>query len=401
MRGIRKFLKGLGIFLGCSVLILGSLFAYWFLRPNSAQVNAGLGVEAWDVVAEGRHNSNTHLIEWNGEFWLVHANSPYHFASTDCRLIVWRSADAKQWEKVTEFNVPGEDIRDPKMAVIGGRLFLYVLKDVEFTAEPYTTAYTSTADGETWDDLKQVEGQDGWLFWIPRTRDGMTWYAAAYWHEHGKAALMRTTDGVNWTLVSLIHPGIPGSNDRCDETDFEFLPDGRMIATSRIEVSDSYLGDARAHTEINVSSPPYGQWTVLGDDYSTRLDGPALFDCNGLTFAVGRRNPEKPGFFTNFGSILAKKRTALYVVTEKGLVYLSDLPSAGDTSYEGVILKDGYAWISYYTSDANRDYPWILGMVSASDIRMAKVPLDKLEALAKEKLAEYDGQGLYNLKPVE
>jgi hypothetical protein len=66
-------------------------------------------------------------------------------------------------------------------------------------------------------------------------------------------------------------------------------------------------------------------------------------------------------------------------------VRLSDLPSAGDTSYAGVVLRGGALWVSYYTSDVNRDFPWALGMVRASDIRMARVDLASLAKLAAEK----------------
>jgi hypothetical protein len=40
---------------------------------------------------------------------------------------------------------------------------------------------------------------------------------------------------------------------------------------------------------------------------------------------------------------------------------------------------------SYYTSDITRDWPWIMGMVGPTEIRMAKVNLPSLEALAKTK----------------
>jgi hypothetical protein len=81
----------------------------------------------------------------------------------------------------------------------------------------------------------------------------------------------------------------------------------------------------------------------------------------------------------------SRKRTALYEVTPERLSYLSDLPSAGDTTYAGVVLRGGFAFIDYYTSAIDRDYPWFLGMFMPTDIRMARVSLDSLLALADEK----------------
>jgi hypothetical protein len=87
------------------------------------------------------------------------------------------------------------------------------------------------------------------------------------------------------------------------------------------------------------------------------------------------------------GGALTRKRTALYEVTVESLSHLSDLPSAGDTSYAGVVLRDGFAYIDYYTSAIERDYPWLLGMFLPTDIRMARISLDALVALADQKRA--------------
>jgi hypothetical protein len=50
-----------------------------------------------------------------------------------------------------------------------------------------------------------------------------------------------------------------------------------------------------------------------------------------------------------------------------------------------VVIRDDDLYISYYSSDITRDYAWLLGAVMASDILMAKIPLEKLELLAEAK----------------
>ncbi len=393
MKYILKILKYAAITVLILILILGLTIFYMWARPNHSEVNQEIVADTWVAVTDGMHNSNTHMISWNDEFWLVHANSPYHFATPKCKLMVWRSRDARNWTKVTEFRVPGEDIRDPKFAVIRGRLMLYVLKSVRFEAEPYMTAYTYTDDGKTWVKLIDITEHNGWLYWNPKSADGKTWYVPVYWYEHGKSALLKSSDGMKWEMVSIIHNGRDdktGANDRNDETDIAFMPDGRMIATMRMEGSDSLFGDPKACTNIEVSSPPYTKWSEPVSDFTTRLDGPALFSYNGRIYAAGRFNPYKPGPVNYFGSIFAKKRTSLFLVTEKGLIRLTDFPSAGDTSYNGVVIRDGFAYISYYTSSIKRDWPWLMGMVSASDIRIAKVSLAGLE---KAALKSVSGKG--------
>lgn len=375
----RRLLRGLGLTLALLLLAALSLVGFWFLRPNRAEVDPALGAEVWPVVSDGLHNSNTHLIHWREHFYLVHARSRFHMGNDASRLVVLRSADARAWEEIAVLDMPQADIRDPKFAVINDRLLLYALPNNSFEPEPYGTVVSISSDGEQWTPFTDV-AEPGWLLWEPKTRDGATWYATAYWHEHGRSALFKTTDGLNWEHVADIHTG-----DRNDETANEFLPDGRMLVTARLEGDDRawHQGSKNAATLLAVAEPPYTQWTTTRS-LTTRLDGPALFRYNGRVYAVGRYDPEGRDKWYGMSSLLGRKRTALYEVTPDALIYLSDLPSAGDTSYAGVVLRDGYAYISYYSSDTTHDYAWLLGAVMPSDILMARVPLEKLEAMAQQ-----------------
>ncbi len=372
----KNTLKGGAIALECVGLIAGGFLLYWFVRPNRASVNPGLEMETWDIVADGTHNANTDLIYWNNSFYLVHQTSPYHFGTKRSRLIIRQSSDAHNWETVAEFRVPEAELRDPKFAAVGNRLFLYALKNVRWTAEPHTTLYTFSEDGSTWRPFVDI-APEGWLFWRPKTCDSVTWYVPAYWHEHGESILLQSNDGINWSTVSRIYEG-----ERNDETAIEFLPDRRIVATSRLEGSGSIFGDAQASTLIAVASPPYSDWSYTKSQI-TRLDGPCLLPYGGKIFAIGRYQADRTPTVSEQGSIFSKKRTSLFLVKEDSLTYLSDLPSAGDTSYAGAVILGDALYVCYYTSPIGRDYPWILGMLTATNIRMAKMPLSSLAALAE------------------
>jgi hypothetical protein len=358
-------------------LIAAGLGYLWF-RPNRAEIDARLDLEHWDVVADGLHNSNTDMILWRGDFLLVHDARPYHFGSPDARLVVRRSRDGRHWEELARLAVPGKDIRDPKLAVIGGKLLLYALPNSGKMATPEGTVVATSDDAVQWTPFEPVEPA-GWLFWRPKSNDGgTTWYVPAYWHAHGKSILLRSTDGRAWQQVSVIHEG-----DGNDETDIEFLPDGRLLATARLEITpDTILGNYDGQTAIAVAAPPFTEWTTQRSRV-TRLDGPNLFALDGTIYAIARYQPDPNGFLTRMGGILSRKRTALYRVEPDRLVRLSDLPSSSDTSYAGVAVRDGALWIDYYTSRIDRDWPWLIGMLLRSDIRMARIPLDALTALSK------------------
>lgn len=376
---MRRALMALGAVFAGLLLFVGLVAVIWSFRPNRSQVEPALAAQVWPVVRDGFHNSNTHLICWNGYFYLVYARSRFHMGDENTRLVLMRSADGRDWEEVAVLaGLPGEDIRDPKLAVIDDRLLLYALPNTGFEPEPYGTVVATSEDGRDWSAFEPIDPQ-GWLLWEPKSLDGETWYATAYWHEHGQSALFKSSDGLHWTHVSDIHEG-----DRNDETANEFLPDSRMLVTARLEGDDRawHQGSKNAATLLAVAEPPYIEWTKTRSQ-TARLDGPALFATNGRVYAVGRFDPEGIGKWYGGSSLLGRKRTAIYEVTPEALIHLSDLPSAGDTSYAGAVIHDGDLYVSYYTSDIRRDYAWALGLIRPSDIMMARVPLENLEALAK------------------
>ncbi len=130
-----------------------------------------------------------------------------------------------------------------------------------------------------------------------------------------------------------------------------------------------------------MSRPPYESWTHQKSAI-TRLDGPCLFPYNGRVYAIGRYQATRAPGVVEQGGLYSRKRTSIFLVAENGLRYLTDLPSAGDTSYAGVVIRGDELYASYYTSPPERDFTWIMGMFRPSNIRMARIDLPALERLA-------------------
>ena len=82
----------------------------------------------------------------------------------------------------------------------------------------------------------------------------------------------------------------------------------------------------------------------------------------------------------------SRKRTSLFLVEEKALRYLTDLPSAGDTSYAGIVIQGDDLYASYYTSPPAHDVTWVIGMFRPSNIMMSRIDLPALERLALSKV---------------
>jgi hypothetical protein len=350
-----------------------------YFSRNHSRVNPKLSLETWPVTHDRLHNSNVDLVWYQNAFYLAHAASPFHFGCEDCVLLVKRSLDGHNWEQVAVLGRGQDDIRDPKFAVIAGKLFLYVFLNRSTQPLPYTTRVSWTVDGENWSDLASV-GHEGWLFWRPKTRDGRTWYVPAYWHRFHHNALFTTPDGLNFTQIATI-----STRRFINEPEIEFLSDGSLLATGRGDyLKESFrqiIGLPESSTLISVAQPPYLDWQETAESQLTRLDGPVMFSHNQQIYAVGRSHPYPGGIFPQRGAVISKKRTAVYAVSPQGLIHLTDLPSCGDTSYAGVVLKDGYAYIAYYTNDLRKDYIWLFGMLEPSEIRLAKISLSELEKI--------------------
>ena len=50
-----------------------------------------------------------------------------------------------------------------------------------------------------------------------------------------------------------------------------------------------------------------------------------------------------------------------------------------------MVIEGDTLYASYYTSDIRYDWPWIIGMLSKSDIQFARVDLKSLKAIAQSK----------------
>jgi hypothetical protein len=329
-------------------------------------------METCVIVDDGLHNAFTDLIAWRGNLWLVYVASPSHFASRRSELVLLQSPDAREWHEVASLSGDGEDIRDPKLAEIHERLNLFALLNRKFDPQPYRTIRAESADGITWSPFVDVEPA-GWLLGKPKTVDGETWFAPAHNLQNGAARLMRSSNGVHWETVSAICP-----DEKADETAIEILPGGQMLTVTRLEAGGGLFGAPEAGTMLSSSQPPYDVWKRVSRSKVTRLDGPALFQVDGCCYAVGRYQPCVRSPFGWQGSIFSCKRSSLFSINESGLTWLTDLPSAGDTSYAGVTFWNGQLVISYYTSAPDQDQTWIMGMLRPTCIHVTHIQLTEL-----------------------
>jgi len=414
----KLIIKSLVLIIGVIVIVPILGFGGWIVfnnirAPPENTYDSGLELEHWTVVEAGddptqEHKSNTDMIFYNDSFYLIHAQTKWHLQDPNGALVIRKSPNATQgsWTEVARITVPNTDVRDPKFADIGGRLFLYFLPNYNFDPGPNTTFYTYSDDGfatfPTPEELKvSISGNltGGWNLWRPKTRDNVTWYVLGSGRKGGETSLsehdedvsntitvlFQGTDGLTWTEVSEVYTRW-GNGEAC----LEFLSNGEFRATFRVGgmgVPGYALGNPHGSTIIGTSTNNHQNWT-FAIDVQTRLDGATLFSIGERIFAVGRNHLGPSG---DMGNHFRVKRTTFYEVKEDRLVFLFDLPSSGDTAYTGVVQKDGKVYTCYYTAPITKEYAWFVGIafLTKTDIRMASVSATGLVTYA-DTLQEAD-----------
>lgn len=314
----------------------------------------------WDAAP---HNAFTDLVRWNDRFYCAFREGQKHVHGDDGRVRVIASDDGKSWESVALFQEKGVDLRDPKLSItpddrlmvlMGGslyrdRMLMGRLPRVAFFARdgaPPTKTIPVVID-------KKVASENDWL-WRVTWRDGVGYgdvYQAYYppsakkgprttderpWAIH----LVKTTDGVHYDLVHELNlPGSPG------ESAIAFPKDDQMMIIVR-NGEKSNLG---------LSESPYDTWKWKSLDMP--IGGPALIKLPNKKIVLATRAYD--------GGWGKDAYTCLGTLSLDGeFTEQVRLPSAGDTSYPGMVLHDGKLWVSYYSSHEGK-----------TSIYLAQIPL--------------------------
>ncbi|MGH7298468.1 MAG: hypothetical protein ACRELB_26240, partial [Polyangiaceae bacterium] len=216
-------------------------------------------------------------------------------------------------------------------------------------------------------------GPPGWSFWRVKEHQG-TYYAAAYQDGDLSVVLYSSRDGVAWTAGPVVY-GV--SADTPLETELTFMPSGKLMALVRTDGTDAeLLGDEGAlETRVCWAAPPYASFSCTEQFDGQRLDGPLTFWWKGRLLVVARKHLQGTG----------KKRTSLFEIRgdfdggELSIGEWGELPSAGDTSYAGVVMTDPtHALLSWYSGDLQADRPWVLAIFDLTSIWLGTVDLSKL-----------------------
>jgi hypothetical protein len=295
----------------------------------------------WDTAA---HNAFTDLVHWKDAWYCTFREGDGHVRG-DGKVRIIVSADGGQWESAVLLEESGTDLRDPKLSITpDGRLMALmggsVYREGELVGMQPRVSFSS--DGREWSAPARIMADGDWLWrvtWHKGTAYGIS-YGIKAGPGESAVKLVRSTDGLQWEVVSDMQ-----ADEHGNEGTLRFRDDDTCIALLRRDRADGQAW-------IGTSRPPYTDWSWKPG--GIRIGGPEfLIASDGVMRGAGRIYVKtlEPALVQAFN--LAEgpgERTAVFHFTEDAITLDAVLPSGGDTSYPGMVEKDGEIWISYYAS---------------------------------------------------
>lgn len=280
----------------------------------------------WD---QAPHNAFTDLVWHEGAFLCVFREGRGH-VSPDGALRVLASEDGVVWKSRAVVRLDGLDLRDAKLVVRpeGGLLLSGAAAYPKGSPISHQTFAWSSADGMAWSPPIPVGQHNVWLWrtlWNPADS---RWYGVGYDTSGERfARLYRSADGLEFSpLVDrLVEKEYP------NESGLVAMPDGALHCLLRRDgqPGEALLGEAR---------PPYDTWSWRS--LGVKVGGPQM-----IRLKDGRLIACVRVYSPKVRTILAWVDTA-----KPSLQEALELPSGGDTSYAGLVERDGFLWVSYYSS---------------------------------------------------
>ena len=313
--------------------LLGLLVIACFSCSSIGEEADSFEVSIDKVYGDGsKYCAFTSLLKHGGAYYLAFREGDSHVGPGDYGVIkILCSKDAKQWNHYQTIQADDKDLRDPQLTNTPDGHILLLCGARMYNAYGdyyYTKSYYSIETGGVFLDVQPLNIPPGiddpyccWLWKL--TWKGENGYGAAYRDDgtNNKLTLLKTADGINYNLVTDIY-----TDQVINETKIQFLSNNEMIALFRSETG-GYIGH---------SKPPYTEWNLKKTNIYLAGQDFVILD-NHLICATR--------LTTNIGG-----RTALCFGDLEGNFQWSYLlPSAGDTSYPGIVEEKDRLLISYYS----------------------------------------------------
>lgn len=282
---------------------------------------------------KAKHNAFVDLCEFNGEFYCCYREAKNHI-SGDGKICILRLDERGQILATSRIQLNQTDLRDPKLSITAKGHLLLIAYARENKSNNHTIGRENLSwisrDGNSWSSSKRF-GDSGWWLWRLSWFQGQA-FGFAY-NKNQNAIHLYSGDPRRsfhqhqpWVLSLSTHQkGYP------NESDLLFV-ENQAFALVRRD-ADTFSA------QLGHSKFPFRQWQWT--DLGCYIGGPAMLKLNKDFALVAGRIVKH----TQIVTALLKMNLHTGQLQE-----LMILPSAGDNSYPGLVLKNQQLWISYYSS---------------------------------------------------
>lgn len=307
------------------------IFLLYLPQIAPAQINLS-DIKLKKIWSNEYHNAFTSLLFFKGSFYCSFRQGSDHAGGKDGIIRIIRSKNGLKWETVCILEKEGTDLRDPKLSVTPeGNIMVIMGGSVYKNRELQSMAsHVSFSDpgGMKFSPPRpiniagNIHSDKNWLWRVTWHRE--TGYGVVYSLPYN-LLLVKTKDGVNYEIIKEFDELSGNPN----ETTIRVMNDGEMIMMIRRQGGNGYWAKSR---------PPYTEWTFT--DAGIRFGGPDFDILNENLFIAGTRVYETPPYYTG-----------LFLVNREGQFReILKLPSGGDNSYPGFVIRKRKLYISYYSS---------------------------------------------------
>lgn len=297
-----------------------------------------------------QHAAFTDLIYYQQQWWCAFRLATNHM-SQDGRLLVYTSADFKQWQLQQTLTWVGGDLRDPKFSITpNGDLLLttgmrWPLSNVA-EVRLYSVAWLFQSATQAWSEtFCPPEYANKWRWSV--TWDQQQAYSVAYAGEDWQGALYASVNGLDWQV--LVKPFFPNPRIYSNESSLAFHRQQAVCIVRRDQ-------SGGAQGLLGIADIPYTQWCWR--QLAISVGAPKLLRLSNGEWVVAGR-------YINHKRFTAKMCLYKLNIRNGQLKLWRVLPSGGDCSYAGMVEKDGVLYVSYYSSHEH----------SMSAIYTAEIPL--------------------------
>lgn len=295
--------------------------------PSVLSVN-----KIWD---QAEHSGLADLIFFRGNYFCSIRESDDHAGGRDGQIRIISSSDRIRWTSVALLSLSGTDLRDPMLSEMPDGRLLLTMGGSEYKRGKYQGCHPCvafSANGSRWSDVEMLDMPQHWIWRV-------TWHKGAGYGVSYKTdpkdmentpwvtTLFKTDDALTYTPITEFNV-----EKNPSEATLRFTSDDTMVALLR----------RQAPGVIGTAKPPYTRWKWT--DIGFRLGGPNFLILPSGEMWAGSR------------LICAEKmtRTALIKMTPKTYEPVIVLPSGGDTSYPGLVYRNGLLDMCYYSTHESK-----------------------------------------------